>query len=69
MPRKKKDTPVEKCFKHPRRKSKYKWRVCADGPWRGVCAECDLELNKLGLKWAYPKTWRKLYNVYLKSED
>lgn len=27
------------------------WRVCADGSWRPVCADCDVALNYLVLRW------------------
>ena len=58
---------LDKCFRHPRRKAAFKWRVCSDGPWRGVCRDCDLDLNKMGLKWAFPKMWKKLYAAYEKE--
>lgn len=52
-----------KCIKH-RREAIYKWRICSIDRWEGVCKECDLELNKIALKWRYPKTWRKRYEAY-----
>ena len=58
---------VEKCFKHPRRKAVFKWRICADGRWHGVCKKCDVELNELGLKWAYPRTWKPKLEEYKKE--
>lgn len=32
------------------------WRVCSDGPLEPICAECDLELNRLALVWRYGDT-------------
>jgi len=55
-----------KCKKH-RRKGTYRWRICSHGPWEWVCDQCDLELNKLALKWRFPKTWRKRYERYRKK--
>lgn len=52
-----------RCIKH-RRKGTYQWRICAHGPWEWVCDQCDLELNKLALKWRFPKTWRRRYERY-----
>lgn len=49
---------AKKCFKHKGRKAFDEWRICADGPWRGICKECDVELNRIGLKWAFPRTWK-----------
>jgi hypothetical protein len=31
-----------------------------------VCKECDIELNGLGLKWAYPETYKKKLAAYIK---
>jgi hypothetical protein len=30
------------------------WRICSDGPFRPVCKSCDVELNRIALRWAYP---------------
>lgn len=57
---------MDKCIKH-RRKAIYKWRICSVGPWEGVCPECDLELNKIALKWRFPKTWKRRFDAYRKS--
>lgn len=53
-----------RCFKCGS-EAAHQWRVCADGPWRWVCAACDLELNYIALRWAYgpTKAWR-LYQQY-----
>ena len=29
--------------------AKHQWRMCADGCYRPVCAECDIRLNRLVL--------------------
>ena len=58
---------MARCFKHPRRQGVFKWRVCADGPWRGVCKACDLELNRMALKWAFPENWQPKYKAYEKE--
>ena len=55
---------TDRCFKHPRRKAAHQWKVCSDGRWHGVCVECDLELNRIGLEWAYPMTWRPKFEAY-----
>jgi len=58
---------TDRCFKHPRRKARHKWKVCSDDRWHGVCTECDLELNRIGLKWAYPMTWQEKFKAYERS--
>ena len=58
---------MAKCFKHRDREAVFKWRVCADGPWRGVCTECDIKLNELGLRWAFPRSWQKKLAAYIKQ--
>ncbi len=58
---------TDKCFKHPRRKAVCIWRICSDTGDKGLCLECDLELNKMGLKWAFPKNWRAKYEAYRKE--
>ena len=52
------------CFKHTRRKAKFQWRICSDGKWHGVCQECDLDLNKMALKWAFPENWKEKFETY-----
>ena len=32
------------------RPSSQQWKVCALGRWDGICVECDIELNRLVLK-------------------
>lgn len=54
------------CKKH-RRPVKWFWKVCAIGKDEAVCDVCDLELNKIALKWRYPKTWRRRYEAYKRA--
>jgi len=44
---------MAKCFRC-KTKAYAQWKVCSDGPWRHVCKSCDIELNKIALRWAYP---------------
>jgi hypothetical protein len=33
------------------RPSQYQWQICSDGNvWRGLCARCDIALNRLVLR-------------------
>ena len=35
-----------------RRRAMFQWNACADGNlWRPLCLECDVELNRLVLRW------------------
>lgn len=37
------------------------WNICADGPYRPVCRECDVELNRMVLEWAgFPDAAEKI---------
>ena len=56
-----------KCVRHSRRKAVAVWSICSDGTTRCVCRACDLELNKMGLKWAFPKAWKAMYAAYEKE--
>lgn len=31
--------------------ARHQWRACADGLWRPICTECDIDLNRLVLEW------------------
>lgn len=40
-----------KCFRCGA-KAEYQWQICSDGnQYRPLCAECDIELNELVLRW------------------
>jgi hypothetical protein len=42
------------CFRCGAR-ARHQWRACADGLWRPLCLDCDIELNRLTLVWmAHP---------------
>lgn len=56
-----------RCFKCGGKPPYGEWRICSDGPWRKVCRECDLELNKMALRWAFPRDWRALWKAYRKK--
>jgi hypothetical protein len=33
-------------------KAKFQWQICADNNrWRPICADCDVELNEMVLRW------------------
>jgi len=39
------------CFrKDCTNKATQQWQICSDGPWRPICTDCDIELNKMVLK-------------------
>lgn len=45
--------------------STQQWQICSDGnQWRGLCKECDIELNKLVLKFMKFPNWRKILKKY-----
>jgi len=37
------------CFRKCGRKSSAQWLICADGIYRPLCTECDIELNQMVL--------------------
>jgi hypothetical protein len=46
-----------KCHRCGKR-ARFQWNACADGNiWRPVCTACDVELNKLALRFLDPKNW------------
>lgn len=43
-----------KCIRGCGRPARYQWQICSDGNvYRGVCAEHDVELNELVMRWAF----------------
>jgi len=32
----------------------HQWKACADGPWRPICRECDISLNRIALMFMFP---------------
>jgi hypothetical protein len=59
---------AERCRKH-RLPKLYDWRICSHGPWEPVCEKCDLELNKIALKWRFPKSWKRRYEAYKRKQQ
>lgn len=47
-----------KCFKCGR-PGFDQWKICSIGKWRWVCKACDLDLNRIALQWAHPRSWKK----------
>lgn len=58
---------MKRCFKCGRKQVYAKWKICSIDEWRAVCKRCDVELNRLGLQWAYPRSWRKKLDAYKKQ--
>jgi len=50
------------CVRDCGRRATTQWQVCADGrQFRPLCAECDVELNRLVLEWAgFPDAEEKM---------
>lgn len=44
-----------------------RWHFCSHGPEEPVCIDCDIELNKLALKFRFPRTWEKKLHAYIKQ--
>ena len=45
----------------------HQWQVCADNnTYRPICAECDVELNKLVLQWMGDTLWDEKIATYRK---
>jgi hypothetical protein len=43
----------------------HQWNVCAnDNRYVGICAECDIALNRLVLRWMKFENWRALMKRY-----
>jgi len=43
-----------KCIRGCGRQARYQWQICSDGnAYRPVCAEHDVELNELVMRWAF----------------
>lgn len=47
--------------------SSQQWQICAlDNKWAGICKKCDIELNKLVLKFIGIKNWQEIIKKYEK---
>ena len=45
--------PCARCDKP----SRYQWQICADDRvFRGLCEECDIELNAMVMRWVWGDT-------------
>lgn len=55
--------PCQRCGKP----SVHQWQICANGRnFVACCAECDIALNELVLRWMKVKQWRSLMARYAK---
>ncbi len=47
--------------------SAYQWQICADGNvYRGICAEHDIELNTMVMRWMFGDTKETEIEAYRK---
>lgn len=43
-----------RCIRGCGRPGEYQWQICADrNVWRVLCAEHDVELNEMVMRWAF----------------
>jgi hypothetical protein len=43
----------------------HQWQICSDGnAYRPLCLDCDIELNKLVLKWVGFSDWKEKLEKY-----
>ena len=53
-----------KCFRCGN-KATYQWQICSDGnQYRPICLKCDIELNKMVLKWMGFEDWESKFEKY-----
>jgi len=46
--------------------SSQQWQICSLGnKWAGICSECDIELNRMVLKFIGAKDWQKILKKYI----
>ncbi len=56
----------KKCFRCSAR-AKFQWQICADDNiWRPLCADCDIKLNEMVLRFMKFKNWKKKVEDYRK---
>ena len=54
--------PCKRCGKP----SNQQWQICAnDNLWLGCCEKCDIELNRVVLKFFKFKNWRDMIKRYI----
>jgi len=52
------------CFRC-KKPSRYQWQVCADdGQFRGLCELCDIDLNKMVLRFMNDPEWERKMAKY-----
>jgi hypothetical protein len=57
------------CFRCGAKPSKHQWQVCSDGnTWRPLCADCDVELNRMVLRWMNHPQADELAETYEKEQ-
>ena len=53
------------CFRCKVNKSVYQWQICSDdNVFRGICAECDIAMNTLVLRFMRFPDWQEKINAY-----
>ncbi len=46
--------------------SQHQWQICADdNTYRGLCTECDIELNGMVLQWIGFPDWQEKLQKYI----
>jgi hypothetical protein len=56
------------CFRKCGRKASSQWLICADGVYRPLCTECDIELNRLVLSFMCFLDAEKVMAEYIESK-
>ena len=56
-----------KCVRCSNR-ARYQWQICADDRiFRPICAQCDIELNEMVMRWAWGNTREADLQAYRKK--
>jgi len=62
----KKEIVKMKCFRC-KDSARFQWQICSDNNiYRPLCPKCDIELNKMVLKWTGIKNWKDKIVAYKK---
>ncbi len=49
--------------------ARFQWQICSDGnTWRPICIDCDIELNRMVLRWMEHPEAEALGNKYAVSK-
>lgn len=73
MPRKKPYTQIGiqrlKCYRTTcKNKATHQWQICADGNvYRPICIKCDIEINRMVLKFMEEKNREYKMKMYIKK--